>query len=87
MSKLPGIENAFVSDCEGWDDLGTMVLGLYDPVLLPNVFPIDITSNPDTLTLDGGSSTVTLSWYDEEGDVSTQHTFKIKLQLLEEITE
>lgn len=84
---MSGIENAFVSDYEGWDDLGIMVLGLYDPILKPNVFPADITTNPDSMTLDGENSTVTLSWYDEEGNTSKQRTFKIKLQLLEEITE
>lgn len=84
---MSGIENAFVSYWEGCADLGIMVLGLSDPILQPNVFPADITTNPDNMTLDGENSKVILSWYDEEGNTSKQRTFKIKLQLLEEIIE
>jgi hypothetical protein len=86
-NKLTGFEKYLVSDWEDCEDLETMVISLYDPVLIPGVFPEDVPTNPDTMTLNGEDSTVSLHWFTAEGEEVETRTFKIELKLLEEIKD
>ena len=92
-NELKGFEKYFVSDWEGWEDLGTMIISLYDPVLIPGVFPDDVPGNPASMTLNGEDSTVSLHWFTSEGEEGEEveevetRTFKVELKLLEEIKD
>ena len=86
-NELKGFEKYFVSDWEGWDDLGTMIISLYDPVFIPGVFTDDVPGNPAYMTLNGEDSTVSLHWLTPEGVEVETRTFKVELKLLEEIKD
>lgn len=86
-NKLTGFEKSLVSDWEGWDELGTMIIALYNPTLIPGIFPEDIKENPDSITLDGEKSTVSLHWFAEDGEEISTRTFNIELKLQEEVKQ
>ena len=86
-NKLTGFEKYLVSDYEWWDDMDTMIISLWDPVLIPGVFPDDVPTNPASMTLNGEDSTVSLHWFTEDSEEMKTRTFKIELKLLEEVKD
>ena len=77
---MSGIESTLISGYEGWDDCGTMCIALYDPKLVPGVFPDDI-EQPESILLDYENSKIEFCYADE----TENRKFKIELKLLEEI--
>ena len=77
---MSSIESTLVSDYEDWYVCGTMCIALYDPILVPGVFPEDV-EQPESLILDYDFSKVELYYADE----TKNREFKIELKLLEEI--